>query len=130
MGGILVRKSSDPLVLRRLQVDALGAIVSTGTTTVQLFEVQADGTLKSFDFNDNTFKATALTTATANMTHRTGNNSTFASGIWTYVVSTTTGFTVGKTYLSYTTSATSIPILDVVEFQYGGQDGDPIATKL
>lgn len=130
MAGITVKKIADPLVLTRLEVDALGAIISTGTTTVRIVEVQNDGTLKGFDFNDNTFKTTALTTATASMTHRTTNNSTFSTGIWTYVVSTTTGFTVGKTYIAYMSAATAIPIIDCEVFQWGGQDGDPIATKL
>lgn len=130
LSGITARKSADTLVLRRMQVDALGAIISTGTTTVRLLELQNNGSVKSFDFNDNTFKTTTLTTATASMVHQTTNNSVFSTGIWTYVVSVTTGFTVGKTYIAYSSAATAIPILDCVEFLWGSQDGDPIATKL
>lgn len=103
-------------------------IVSSGTTSLRVFEVQTDGTLKSYDFNDNTFKATALTTATASMTHQTGNNSTYSTGIWTYVLSTVSGFTSGNIYIYSVTNVSATPPTIEREFQYGGAEGDLLTT--
>jgi hypothetical protein len=68
--GIDVRQTTGQLVFRAFLQTSAGALLGTGTTTLSLLEIQSDGTVKSYDFNDNTFKTTALTTATLAMTHR------------------------------------------------------------
>ena len=124
MRGIDVRQTYDRLVFRGSLKDTLGAILATGTTTLRLFELQSDGTLKSYDFNDNTFKTTALTTATLAMTHRTGNNSTYNTGIWTVGLTTLTGFTVGNIYFAQVSNSSASPADQEREFQFGSEEGD------
>jgi hypothetical protein len=104
--------------------NAAGALVTSGTTNLYLYEVQSDGTLKSYDWNDNTFKTTSLTTETQALTHRTGNNSTTNTGIWTYALSTLTGFTVGAVYLARVNNTSASPTDQYREFQYGSAEGD------
>jgi hypothetical protein len=96
--GITIRQSADRILFRESIKDSSGLAVVTGSATLRIYELQNDGTLKSYDFNDNTFKTTALTTATVLMTHRTGNNSTVNTGIWTYALTTVSGFTAGNIY--------------------------------
>lgn len=128
--GIDVRATSSELLLRAFLQDSAGAIVTTGPTSLYLYELQmSDGSLKSYDFNDNTFKATALTTETASMTHRTGNNSTTNTGIWTYRLDTLPGFTAGNIYLARVKNAGASPTDQVREFQYGGAEGDFTVTN-
>jgi hypothetical protein len=118
--GIDVRQTGTALLLRASLKDSVGAKVTTGTTTLALYEYQSDGTLKSYDFNDNTFKTTALTTATVNMTHRTGNNSTANTGLWSYALTTITGFTAGAVYLAQFSNSGASPTEQEREFQFGG----------
>lgn len=107
--------------------DSTGALVSSGTTLLYLYELQSDGTLKSYDFNDNTFKTGSLTTETASMTHRTGNNSTRNTGIWTYSLGTLSGFTVGAVYIAMVTNSGAAPQTLRRKFQYGGgQEGSNV----
>jgi hypothetical protein len=122
--GITIRQSADRILFRESIKDSSGLAVVTGSATLRIYELQNDGTLKSYDFNDNTFKTTALTTATVLMTHRTGNNSTVNTGIWTYALTTVSGFTAGNIYISSVNHPSATPPSFEREFQYGGADGD------
>lgn len=126
--GIDVRQTGNRLAFRCLLQDSAGAIVTSGTTSLYLYELQDDGTLKSYDFSDNTFKTTALTTATAAMTHRTGNNGGTNTGLFTYVLSTLSGFTAGAVYFAAITNSGAVPVQQVREFQYGSAEGDLVVT--
>jgi hypothetical protein len=122
--GIDVRQAGDRLILRASLKDSAGAKLATGTTTLSLYELQSDGTLKSYDFNDNTFKTTALTTATVNMAHRTGNNGTVNTGVWTYALTTISGFARGSVYVAQVSNSGASPAEQEREFQYGDGEGD------
>ncbi|MBL8880647.1 MAG: hypothetical protein JNG88_16160 [Phycisphaerales bacterium] len=122
--GIDIRESVGPLLVRAMFQDAGGAMVTSGSATYRLFELQADGTLKSFDFNDNTLKTGALTTATAALTHRTGNNGTYSTGVWTAALSNVAGFTKGKIYFVECEHASASPTKQTREFQWGQGEGD------
>jgi len=117
--GIDIRESGDKLLFDALLQDLAKSPVTTGTTSLYLYELQADGSLKSYDFDDDTFKATALTTETASMTHRTGNNGTTNTGLWTYALTTVTGFTPGGIYYARVKHGTE-EVDDFRKFQYGG----------
>jgi len=122
--GIDIRQSGDRIVFRAALKDITGTKLTSGTTTLRIFELQTDATLKSYDFTDNTFKTTALTTATQSLTHRTGNNSTYNTGIWTYALTTVTGFTRGGVYIAQVTNTAASPPDTEREFQYGEGPGD------
>ena len=122
--GIDVRQTGTGLVFRASLKDSSGAKVTSGTTTFAIYEVQTDGTLKSYDFSSNTFKTTALTTATAAMTHRQGNNSTVNTGVWTAALATLTGFTNGAIYVVQVNNSGASPTDQEREFQYGNGEGD------
>lgn len=126
--GIDVRGTTDRLVFRALLQDSAGVIVTTGTTTLKLYELQLDGTVKSYDFADNTFKSTALTTETLAMTHRTGNNGTTSTGVWTVALATLTGFTPGNIYLASVNNTGASPTIQVREFQFGNAEGDMVVN--
>ena len=117
--GIDVRQTGDRIVFRASLKDSAGAVVSSGTTNLRLYELQNDGTLHSYDWNDNTFKATALTTENQAMTHRQGNNSTTDTGIWTHALTTLTGFTAGNIYFAQVTNSGASPTEQEREFQFG-----------
>lgn len=126
--GIDVLQTGTAIVFKASLKDSGGAKVTGGTTSLYLFEVQSDGTLKSYDWNDNTFKTTALTTASASMTHRTGNNGTYATGVWTYALATLTGFTVGAVYIAQVSNSGASPTEQERELQYGSEQGDAVVT--
>lgn len=125
--GIDVRQSTGQIVFRASLKDSTGAKLTAGTPTLAIYALVSDGTLLSYDFADNTFKATALSTPTVNMVHRTGNNGTVNTGIWSYALSTLTGFTVGGVYIAQVTLATASPPDQEREFQFGGDQGDQVA---
>jgi hypothetical protein len=123
--GVDVRQNGTDLLFRAFLLDIAGALVTTGTTSLYLYELQDDGTLKSYDFNDNTFKTTALTTETVSMTHRTGNNSTTNTGLWTYALATLSGFTQGAVYFARVVNSNASPSGGQTrEFQFGLTEGD------
>lgn len=126
--GISVRQTGTALLFRSFLVDSSGAPLATGTTTLYLYELQSDGTLKSYDFSDNTFKTTALSTETLSLTHRTGNNGTTATGLWTAPLATLTGFTSGAIYLVRVRNTTAVPVNSWYELQYGSEQGDVTVT--
>ena len=121
--GIDVRQTGTALLFRAFQTTS-GAVLTSGTTTLELYELQSDGTLSSYDFNSNTFNTTALTTATVSMTQRTGNNSTTNTGIWTYALATVSGFTIGAVYLAIVRNSSADVPVQCREFQYGSEQGD------
>ena len=127
--GIDVRQTGNQLVFRAFLTTS-GAVLTSGTGTLELYEIQSDGTLKSYDFSDNTFKTTTLTTATLALTHRTGNNSATNTGIWTAVLSTLTGFTAGGMYLSIVRNSSADTPVQAREFQYGSEQGDQVVTAI
>lgn len=119
------------IIFLRACTDSSNALLVTGTTTLYVEEIQSDGSLKTLDFNGTpAFKSGACTTPTVNMTAQKANNNTVDTGIWTYAFAPGTAFTVGKTYAVWSFNTSASPIHDWRTFQYGGQDGDPIATKL
>lgn len=118
--GIDIREAAGGLIFRAFLQDSAGVILATGTTTLRLYELQTDGTLKSYDFNDNTFKASALTTPTLALTHRMGDNATYSTGIWSVALTTLTGFTVGSIYFAEINNTGASPTDQVRECQYGG----------
>lgn len=122
--GVDVRQSGTALLFRASLKDSSGTKLTTGTTTLRLYEIQSDGTLKSYDFNDNTFKTGSLTTETASMTHRQGNSNTYNTGVWTYALATLTGFTRGADYLTQVTNSGASPTEQEREFVYGSAEGD------
>ncbi len=124
--GVDVRQSSGQLLIDVLLQDSSGALVTAGTTTATLYEIQSDGTLKSYDFNDNTFKTTALTTPTTSLT---GNNSTTNTGYWSTVLSTLTGFTSGGVYLIAINNTGALPTDQIRKFQFGSDEGDLVVTS-
>jgi hypothetical protein len=127
--GLFIRQSADRIEFTEVLKDATGPITS-GTTSLKIYELQNDGTLKSYDFNDNTFKTTALTTDTASMTHRTGNNGTVNTGLWSYSLTTVSGFTLGNIYISSVSNTANMPATIEREFQYGTVDGDQSMTTV
>lgn len=122
--GIDVRQTANQLIFDGFLQDSSGALVTSGTTTVKLYEVQSDATIKSYDFNDNTFKTTALTTPTLALTHRTGNNATTNTGYWSAALSTLTGFTTGGIYLALVNNSSASPTDQLRKFQFGSAEGD------
>jgi hypothetical protein len=127
--GIDVRGTGDRLLFRVLLLDSAGAFVTAGTTNLKLYELQSDGTVKSYDFNDNTFKTTALTTENQTMTHQTGNNGATSTGVWSFALTTVSGFTVGSIYFASVNNSGASPPNQSREFQYGNAEGDMTVTS-
>jgi len=121
--GIDVRETSDRLAFRAFLQDSAGALVTSGTTLLKLYELQNDGTLNSYDFDDDTFKSGALTTETQALTHRQGDNSTTDTGLWTYALTTVSGFTIGSIYFAMTNNSGASPTDQQREFQFGSREG-------
>jgi hypothetical protein len=128
--GIDIVQSGERIVvvhsLKKADLSAL-ADAATGTSdnaTLALLEVQPDGTVKTFDFADNTFKAGACTAPTAVMIHQRANNNTLDTGLWTYAQTNVAGFTLGGVYVSIVKHALASPPQQERKFQYGIQEGD------
>lgn len=126
--GVNVRQTGNELVFRAFLQNSSGALVTTGTTNIYLIEMQSDGTIKTYDFNDNTFKSTACTTENLAMTYRKSNNAATDTGLWTAPLSTLTGFTAGGIYLARVNNSGAYPTDQMREFQYGGAEGDLVTT--
>lgn len=122
--GINVRTSGDRVLFRALLLDDSGDLVTTGTTSLYLYRLASDGTLESYDFDDDTFKTGALTTETASMTHRQGNNSTTDTGLWTYAQTTVSDFVDDDMILALVNNSNATPAWQAHQFQYGGAEGD------
>jgi len=126
--GIDVRQTADRIILRVLLLDSDGAVVTAGTTNLKLYELQDDGTLYSYDWDDDTFKSTALTTENQAMTHRTGNNDGTNTGIWTHSLTTLSDFNTGGIYFASVSNSNASPDVQVREFQFGNAQGDLTVT--
>lgn len=122
--GISVRQTGNRLLFLEMLRDSTGTLLATGTTSLSIQEWQSDGTVTTYDFNDNTFKSTAATTETVSMTHRATNNGTTNTGIWSYVLTTLTGFTSGAIYTYRVRNTGASPLDLVTVFQYGSAEGD------
>lgn len=123
--GMMIIRSGDTSILARASLfDAANVKITAGTTSLRCWHVvPTTGALETYDFNDNTFKAGAITTPTASMTHRQAENSTYDTGYWDYRFTTLTGFTIGDKYVCEVSHA-SLPRVIQFEFQYGGLEGD------
>jgi hypothetical protein len=127
--GIDYRQSGTALVLREALQLADGSAAVSGTATVRLFEVQSDGTYKTFDFTNHTFTAGAVSGSdTATMTHQQGSNGSFDMGTWTYPIASLGGFTRGATYLQFSRHDSSDAPTIAREWVYGGP-GDLTVTS-
>lgn len=122
--GVDVRQTSTAIVFRAFLQTSGGAKETSGPANLALYELQSDGSLKSYDFFDNTFKVSMLTTPTAAMTHQKGNNGTVNTGVWTYALATLTGFAVGGMYFAQVNDALASPTDQTREFQFGSAEGD------
>lgn len=126
--GISVLQTGNEIVFDAFLQTSAGALLGTGTTTVTIQEQQSDGSIKSYDFNDNTFKTTALTTPTLALTHRPSNNATVTTGYWTAALSTLTGFTIGAKYVVIVNNTGASPTDQARKFQYGSAEGDLVVV--
>ncbi|HEV3006160.1 MAG TPA: hypothetical protein VGX78_16950 [Pirellulales bacterium] len=127
--GIDVRQTANQLVFRTFWTKSAGAALETlATVTISIFELQSDGTLKTFEFaaggNQFTFQSGAVTTAAANMTLQKGNNNTLDTGIRTYSLAILTGFTKGAIYLVQCNDPSADVQWQTREFQFGSAQGD------
>lgn len=126
--GLSVRQTGSELVFRSFLQNSSGALIVSGTTTLKLYEIQSDGTIKTYDFSTNTFVTTTVTTLTENMVYQKANNGAVDTGLWTYSLSTLTGFTVGAVYEAHTFNSGASPTDQMREFQYGSAEGDIAVT--
>jgi hypothetical protein len=117
--GVDIRETGERIVFRALLQGTTGNVITSGTTNLKLYELQANGSLRSYDFNDNSFKTTALTTENQEMVHRTGNNGNTSTGIWTFSLTTLSGFVAGNIYFAAVTNTNAAPNTQVREFQFG-----------
>jgi hypothetical protein len=127
--GIDVRQTANRIIARALLQTSAGALVTTGTTNLSILELQTDGTLKTYDFSSNTFKASGMTSgqSVAAMTYRARIGTSDAAvdtGLWTYVLSTLSGFTAGAIYFFIINNSSASPTDQVREFQFGDAQGD------
>lgn len=62
-----------------------GSKITSGTVTLRIYELQSDGTLHQFDFDDNTFKDDNWTTPSGSLTHQSIGSGTDINdtGLWT-----------------------------------------------
>lgn len=128
--GIAIRQTSGQLIVRAALRTGAGAKVTSGTAELRLWELQDDGTLKHYDFDDDTFKTGTPTDDEVELTHRQVVDDAAAAydtGVWTYALSTLSGFTEGNVYLAEITHGSAVPASLVQEFQFGGAEGDLFA---
>lgn len=126
--GIDVRLAANELVFRALLQTSGGALVTSGATILYIYEMQSDGTIKTYDFNDNTFKTTVCTTPTLALAYRRSNNATVDTGLWTVALATLTGFTVGAVYIVHVQNSGAFPTDQQREFQFGSVQGDFVVS--
>jgi hypothetical protein len=122
--GIDVRKSGLPLLFRFRFEDSAGNPINAGSASLRIFEYQADGSLRGYDFASHAFVTGTPASPNLALTHQ-AVGALANTGIWTAVESTVTGFTVGAVYLLLVTapSGAAAPYQER-EFQYGGAEGD------
>lgn len=119
----IIRSNDGSILFSALLLDASGNPITTAGSLRIFHFTPTTGDIETYDFNDDTFKTGAVTTATTSTTHETGNNGTFDTGVHQVRHATLTDFTIGDKYFGYFTHA-SLPAPIVVEFQYGDLEGD------
>lgn len=120
----IVRSDDTSILFRASLFDAANAKITAGAASLRIWHfVPTTGALETYDFNDDTFKTGAVTTATASLTHRQAENSTYNTGVWSYRHSTITNFTKGDKYVFEVTHASLAKTVHG-EFQYGDCEGD------
>lgn len=77
------QSNTDWLIVRAFLLDASGDKVTTGSALLYLYELQSDGSLKTYDFYDKAFKTTVVNEEWLALTHRKGNGGTRDTGLWT-----------------------------------------------
>lgn len=126
--GVDVRQTGSELVFDAFLQTSGGALVTSGTTNFYIMELQSDGTIKTYDFNSNTFTTGAVTTENLAGTYRKSNNGTTDTGLWTATLSTLTAFTVGAIYLIRVNNSAAFPTDQMRKFQFGSAEGDLVVT--
>lgn len=119
----VIRSNDGSILFRALLLDASRNPITTAGSLRIFHFTPTTGDIETYDFNDDTFKTGAVTTATTNTTHETGENGSFDTGVHQVRHATLTDFTIGDKYFGYFTHA-SLPAPIVVEFQYGDLEGD------
>lgn len=128
--GIDVAQTGYRVLSRASLKDVSGNAVTTGPTTYSVYEWQDDATIKTYDFNDGSFKAGAVGAAVATAFHRAANNGTLGTGLWSAVLSgnSLSGFTAGARYVTQFTNSAASPAQQEREWQYGSAQGDLAVT--
>jgi hypothetical protein len=128
--GIDERQTGTALLFRAFLQSGNMLLGSGGgvSAILYLYELQSDGTFKSFDWNDHTFKTTTLTTETQAMTNRLGNNGATQTGMWTYALTSLSGFTPGAMYYARVNHLYATPNDQMICFQYGSAPGNLATT--
>ncbi len=127
--GMDIIRSNDGSILFRVALfDASGVEITTAANLNIGHFVPASGDLETYDFDDDTFKTTAVTTFNQATTHEQMDNNTEDTGIHVYRHPTLTDFAIGDKYVARVTHA-SLPQPIITEFQYGDLNGD-IALNL
>lgn len=132
--GINVKQTTgNILVFDTLIQDYNSNLVTTGTTSLYLYELRSNGSLWTYDFTNLVFTSGAVTSETLAMSHQTTNNGTTNTGIWTAVVSGASAFaafTQNAIYYARTRNTSGTPTDQVTKFQFGGFEGDTTLTSI
>ena len=126
--GQLIKQTGVPILFDQIILDSSGNAVTTGSAFLEIHEIQSDGTIKVFEWN-NTNKYTFQTTGSV----LTASSAVFAhqkNGLWTYALSATnaSNFTVGAIYVWYINHSSGSPNQVSRRFQYGSAEGDLAVT--
>jgi hypothetical protein len=126
--GIDCRQTGTALIFEGFLQTSAGALVTSGTTSLYIWQQMSDGSILTYDFASNTFKSTAVTTETASLTYRKSNNSSTDTGYWTYALTTLSGFTIGANYRYRVNNSGASPTDQLRGFLYGAAEGDLLVT--
>lgn len=129
-GGIDVRATaSGVLVLRASIKDLNGARINYGSGTLSILSLEADGSLRTFDFTSKTFITNTghVATPAVALVHQTYASGT-AAGLWTYALTGVENLVYGRTYLSVVNHISGSPANQEREFMWGGAQGDIVVN--
>ena len=117
-------------------------IANHGNVTLQLFQLNYDGSMSQWDFNGatNGFTSSSVTTSSVVMSVPTTQGGSYtSSGIWTYSMTipasvSNTNFVTGGIYIYKITDSTggsnnAFPTSVERQFQFGGTQGDMTVTS-
>lgn len=125
MNGIDVRGTLSQLLFRVFLQTAANSFVTSGTTTLELYELQnADASLKTYGWMVSAFSAGSVTSAFGLMSNQLGNSGATSTGLWTLRLSAVSAFTSGNVYFALVSSTSAVPQTQCREFQFGGAEGD------